>query len=128
MEFQRRYGDVMISASDNQSANDILTVVVNSEEAMCAMYADPEPIHYLLNLFTQSDIELNRFQQSIIHNYGGHKQGEYFPYGIFVADDNAAFLSPETYIEFDRPYNEILAKEFGGIGMHCCMKYEQNIK
>jgi len=128
LEFQRRYGDIMISASDNQSPNDILTEVVNSEEAMCAMYSDPEPIHYLLNLFTQSDIELNKFQQSIIKNYGGHQPGAYLPFGIFLADDNASFLSPETYNEFDRPYNEILAKEFGGVGLHCCMKYEQNLK
>lgn len=128
LEFQRRYGDIMISASDNQSPNDILTEVVCSEEAMCAMYSDPEPIHYLLNLFTQSDIELNKFQQSIIKNYGGHQQGAYLPFGIFLADDNASFLSPETYNEFDRPYNEILAKEFGGVGLHCCMKYEQNLK
>jgi len=128
IELQRRYGNIMISASDNQSPNDILTEVVSSEEAMCAMYSDPEPLHHLLNLFTQSNIELNRFQQSIISNYGGHQAGAYLPFGIFLADDNSSFLSPETYNDFDRPYNEILAKEFGGVGLHCCMKYEHNIR
>ncbi len=128
IEFQRRYGDIMIGASDNQSPNDILTEVVNSETAMCAMYDEPEAMHYLLDIFTESDIELNKYQQSIIKNYGGHQPGQYLPFGIFVADDNASFLSPDTYEEFAKPYNERLAKEFGGVSLHCCMKYEHNLK
>ncbi len=128
LEFQRRYGNVLIGASDNQSPNDILTEVVSSETAMIAMYDEPETMHYLLDIFTESDIEINKYQQSIINNYSGHQQWSYLPFGIFVADDNAAFLSPNTYEEFAKPYNERLAKEFGGVSLHCCMKYEQNLK
>ena len=73
-------------------------MVVNSESAMIAMYDDPDAMHYLLDIFTQSDIEFNKYQQSIIKNYSGHQQGKYLPFGSFVADDNSSFLSPRIMV------------------------------
>jgi hypothetical protein len=128
LEFQRRYGNVLISSSDLQSPNDVLTEIMDTEEAIIAMYDEPEAIKHLLSMITESTKEKIYWQKSIINNYSGNKCFAYSPKGIFLADDNAAFLSPSIYEEFDRPYNEILSDEFGGVGLHCCMKFEQNIQ
>jgi hypothetical protein len=126
-EFQQRYGDVPITISDNQSPNDILTSILCSEEAMVSMFTEKEATHRMLGIITESVTEINRYFEKTIKNFGGFHCAKYLPFGMHISDDNAAFLSPDTYREFSKKYNEMLSNEFGGIAFHCCMGHEQNL-
>ena len=126
--FQDNYKEVMIPISDNQSPIDVLTCIFESSNAILGMYDEPEKIHYLMNIITDSIIEINMHFENEINNFGGFSSEGYLPYGIHVSDDNAAFLSPKIYEEFAKPYMEKLAKEFGKLSFHCCMGYEQNLE
>jgi hypothetical protein len=127
-EFQNCYGDIPISISDNQSPNDALTSILNSQEAMIGMFTDKDRIHRILGTLTDSIIEINRHFEHEIRNFAGFHCARGISLGMHISDDNAAFLSPDTYAEFSKPYNERLAEEFGGIVFHCCMGYEQNLE
>ena len=128
MEIEKRLGPVGFVSSDTQSPIDVLTEIVDAEEAMCAMFTDKESIHYLLDLLTQSIEEINRYQSTIVSNWIGYGHDYPITRGIHLSDDNAAFLSPGIYEEFAKPYAERLAKSFGGVTLHCCMRYGQNIE
>lgn len=127
-EFERRYPHIPITISDNQSPNDVLTTILNSEEAMVGMLTEPEIIEKMLDSIAETIIEINRHFEKEINNFGGFQCASYLPFGMHISDDNAAFLSPDTYKDFSGVYNERLAEEFGGIAFHCCMGQEQNIK
>jgi len=126
--FGKMYPHIPITISDNQSPNDVLTSMLNSEEAMIGMFSEPGYIHNMTDKITQSIIEINRHFEKVITNFAGFQCAWYLPFGMHISDDNAAFLSPDTYKEFSKPYNEKLAEEFGGIAYHCCMGQEQNIE
>lgn len=127
-KIERRLGPVGFVSSDTQSPIDVLTEIVDMEEALCAMCDDGEPIHYLLDLLTQSIAEITRYQATVVSNWIGFGHDYPITRGIHLSDDNAAFLSPEIYRDFAKPYAERLAEEFGGVTLHCCMRYRQNIQ
>lgn len=127
-EIVRRVGDVGFVSSDTQSPIDVLTEIVDMEECLCAMYDNSEPIHYLLDQITKAISRVTKYQKTLVKNWIGFGHDYPLPKGIHLSDDNAAFLSPETYKAFGRPYAERLAEEFGGATLHCCMGYKQNIQ
>lgn len=127
-EIERRLGDVYFVPGDVQSPIDVLTEIFYGEDCMCAMYDEPEPLHYLLNMLTETIAEILQHQKSIVKNMVGYGHDHPIPYGVHLSDDNAAFLSPSTYEEFALPYNSKLSEIFGGVTLHCCMNYRHNLK
>lgn len=128
VDFQQNISDeVLITISDNQSPIDVLTCILEAQDAMLGMYDSPDKIKYLLDIITDSIIEINLHEKKIIKYFGGYSSEGYLPYGMHVSDDNAAFLSPAIYKEFAIPYAERISETFGGISFHCCMGYEQNL-
>lgn len=128
-EFQQRYPQIPIAVSDNQSPIDVLTCILDAEEAMVGMYFDKEKIHFLLDDITQSILEINRHLEQTIQNFSCFRNNNgYIPRGIHLSDDNAAFISPDLYQEFAIPYSARLGEEFGGVNFHCCMGYEHNLQ
>lgn len=127
-EFEKRWGHHPITITDNQSPIDVLTTIFNSEQAMLNMYDEPEIVHHMLSIITDSIIEINRYIEKKATNFGGFKSSHYQAYGMHVSDDNAAFFSPSIYEEFATPYINRLSAEFGGIAFHCCMGHAQNLK
>ncbi len=126
-KFQKRWGEVPLTISDNQSPIDVVTSIFHSEEAMLAMYDEGQTIHNMLDIVTDSMIEINRHFESIITNFGGFQSGNYLPFGMHISEDDAAFISPALYREFELPYVERLSREFGGVCFHCCLKHEFNL-
>ena len=126
--FNERYPEIPLSVSDTQSPIDVITELMPVDTCILMMMDDPALAHTILSAITQSMIDINRQFEARIHNFAGFAPCYYLPYGIHVSDDNAAFLSPDFYAEFAVPYAEILSAEFGGIFLHICMKFEQNIK
>jgi uroporphyrinogen-III decarboxylase len=127
-EFQKRYGDVMITVSDNQSPIDVFNLLFSVENAMFAINDEPELSKTILDSITTATIEINRHFEKKINNFAGFSAGNFYPFGIHLSDDDAAYLSPSIYKEFAHPYATRLSEEFGGITFHVCMKYEQNIE
>lgn len=126
--FQKQYPFLPVTIADNQSPIDVITCILHSEEAIVAMYDQPEAVHKMLGIVTASIIEINKYFQSSIRNFGGFRAGDFQPLGMHAADDNAAFLSPSIYHEFAVPYAGQLSDEFGGINLHCCLRYVQNLE
>lgn len=127
-KINERYPEIPLSVSDTQSPIDIFTQFMSVEDSILLMIDDPELAHAVLDGVTQSVIDINRQFEKKIKNFAGFASSSYLPYGIHVSDDNAAFLSPDIYREFAMPYADRLSKEFGGIFLHVCMKFEQNLK
>lgn len=128
-EFQVKYPEIPIGICDNQSPINVLTSILHSQEAIYAMYDEPEVIHHVMKCITESIMEVNQHLAGIIRNFKGFTAQHFnaLPKGMQVSDDNAAFLSPSLYKEFAVPYAEKLAAEFGGLNFHCCRGYEQNL-
>lgn len=127
-KFEERFGKHLITITDNQSPVDVLTTIIKTEEAILAMYEEPEKIHHIMDCITKSIIAVNRTLEQHISNFGGFKSSHYQPYGMHISDDNAAFLSPSIYKEFAAPYVNRLSEEFGGMAFHCCKGHAQNLK
>lgn len=127
-EFQRRYGDALISVSDTQSPIDVFNLLLSVEQAMYAIYDDPDLSHKLLDSITKSIIAINHHFKESIHNFSGYSAEKYLPRGLHLSDDDAAYLSPEVYREFALPYANRLSEEFGGVNFHVCLGYEQNLE
>jgi uroporphyrinogen-III decarboxylase len=128
LEIVKRLGDVYFVPSDTQSPIDVLTEILQTEAAMLAMFDEPEALHYLLKMLTETIRDILVHQRSIVKNMIGYGHDYPIPYGVHLSDDNAAFLSPSTYGEFALPYNSELSRAFGGVTLHCCMNYRQNMK
>jgi hypothetical protein len=128
LDFQDKWPEIPLTICDNQSPVDVVTQIIHSEEAMLGMYEEKDALYHLLDIVTDSIIEINRYLESIIKNFAGFQPKNYLPFGMHIADDDAAFLSPEFYREFNMPYTERLSEEFGGLAFHCCMGFGQNLE
>ncbi|MEW5867175.1 MAG: uroporphyrinogen decarboxylase family protein [Bacillota bacterium] len=119
---------IPVRLTDVQSPMDVAIQVWNYQDIMVALYENPAEVHRLLDLITESLIEFIHLQASRVVSFLGYTHVNLWrPRGIYVSDDVTAILSPEIYDRFIRPYNERLSREFGGISIHCCGKYEQNL-
>jgi hypothetical protein len=127
-EIERRFGGVPFVPGDTQSPIDVATEIVATEPFLMGMYDNPELVHRLLSLLTDSIEEVLRFQAGLVSNWIGFGHDYPLPVGVHLSDDNAAFLSPAIYEEFAAPSIAELAKRFGGATLHCCMGYEQNLE
>ena len=123
-----RLGDVGFVPADTQSPIDVLTSIVDTEEVMCAMFEDPDALHYLLDILTESIAESVEGLRGEVKNWIGSGHDYPITKGIHLSDDNAAFLSPTAYREFAQPYSERLAQCFDGVTLHCCMRHFQCIE
>ncbi|MFP4384280.1 MAG: uroporphyrinogen decarboxylase family protein [Spirochaetia bacterium] len=128
VEIQERWGDLPFIPSDTQSPIDLATEIVHTEPLMLAMFDQPEPVHRYLSILTESTVEYLKHEKTLVKNGIGWNSDYPFPKGVHFSDDNAAFLSPQTYRDFARPYIEECSDIFGGVTLHCCMGYQQNIE
>jgi uroporphyrinogen-III decarboxylase len=127
-EVERRFGPVPFVPSDTQSPIDVATEVVATEPFLLGVYDEPELVHRLLNMLADSIGDILEYQASIVSNWIGYGHDYPLPIGVHLSDDNAAFLSPEIYEEFAAPTIEKLGDRFGGVTLHCCMGYQQNLQ
>jgi len=86
------------------------------------MIDEPELVHALLDLATETTITFTRKQKELVGEpldsaYHFHYR---IPGGVRVVDDSAISLSPAMYEEFCRPYTERVFAAFGGGYMHYC--------
>lgn len=125
-EFEDRMGSVAFVPADTQSPFDVLTEIVQMESALMMAYDDPDALKGLLQKLTDSIAEVTLAQREAVTNWA-YGNDYPLPRGIHLSDDDAAFLSPELYEEFCAPFSRQLSKRFGGVTLHCCMRYWQNV-
>jgi len=90
------------------------------------LYDNPDDVHWLLKRLTETYIELFKIFDPLMDNAAFDKAFLYIHGGIYpcrtiLKNDTAiAMLSSEHYLEFCRPYDEMLAEELGDICIHYC--------
>ncbi len=112
---------------DFQGPLDVAHLIYGSDIYM-DMYDEPELVHELLELVTDTYIEIMKRTKKEIndeygencfhwsHLYGGH---------VVVRNDSAVNISADMYKEFVQPYDEKILEAFGGGSIHYCGKADQ---
>ncbi len=105
---------------DTQGPFDIAHLVMG-HRIYTEIYDNPDLVHRLLDVCTDTYIAFTKAQKEIIgegndwHFHSANKiRG-----GVRVCEDSPTNLSPVSYLEFCRPYNERVLAEFGG-WIHYC--------
>ncbi len=120
---------IPVGPPDLQSPIDVASMIMDYTQLIYAMMDEPARVHALLRMITDATITSCRvFRKEMLTDYPLSHSDWWMPRGIFLSDDLMAVLSPELYREFSVPYNEILAEEFGGLGLHSCGRILQNLE
>lgn len=87
------------------------------------MYDDPDFIHDLLSVITDTYIRLmHKIKPYLNDSEDGfcYHWNTLYPGEIVLRDDTAVNISPDMYNEFVKPYDEKIIKEFGKASIHYC--------
>jgi len=115
---------VHVAQCDSQSPIDVACLIWGND-IWYAMVDEPELVHSLLELTTETIIAFINAQKGII-DFKNHWYYHVGP-GIRVVDDSSVCLSPEMYNEFVRPYNERVIAAVNGNGhIHYCSHLMQH--
>ncbi len=128
--FRDVVGDrIPVTAPDLQSPVDVASMIMDYTSLIYAMMDEPARVHALLRMITDATISAwSAFRHEMVTDYPMTQFDWWMPRGIFMSDDVMAVLSPELYREFAVPYNEDLAEEFGGLGLHSCGRILHNLE
>ena len=97
----------------------------NDNDLMLACYDNPQAVHHLLDLITETTID---FARALIEATEGnlipiHCMPEaWFPpgQGLALSVDYMALVSPDIFAEFIKPYVQRFAEAFGQVVLHSC--------
>jgi hypothetical protein len=121
-------GKIPLNVCDTASPWTMATQIWHYEDMLEAIKTAPEAVHYLLDLVTDCIIEWNQIQETRMVRQAGGKHGclpwPWHPRGYEMGDDTMVAVSPRVYEEFFLPYNNRIAREYGGLIYHCCMRYD----
>ena len=123
IEYFQEHGQFPLEPCNIASPLTTASYIWDYSELMFAITEYPQAVHHLLELVTQATVEFVRTQAAVIDNlFALSHEDWYIPVdmGVRVSDDVLAVLSPAHYEEFGVRYNNILAREFGGISIHSC--------
>ena len=112
---------VRVYHPDLQGPMDVCEVVWGSS-MFYALYDDPELVHALLHLVTETYIAfLSAWAEIVPFAADGNSHwGLYHKGQIMLRDDSAMNVSPAQFEEFIRPYDQRLLDAFGGGAIHFC--------
>lgn len=112
---------VRVYVCDTQGPFDIAHLVMGSK-IYTELYDNPERVHRLLELATDTYIRVTKAQKELIGegcDWSYHSQ-MMSRGGVRVCEDSATNLSAECYRQFPKRYNERVLEEFGGGWIHYC--------
>jgi len=108
---------------DTQGPFDLACLVYGSE-ILTGVYDDPELVHRLLDMMTETFIAYNRRYKKII---GEPMESAYHICGlklvrggVRICDDSATLASAAIYRKFSKPYNSRAFQPFDGGWVHFC--------
>ena len=127
------YGKLPIYLCDMQGPLSLASLMWNYQDLLMALLTNPKEVHALLRLLTEAIIKF--LYLMIEASEGDIIPLECFPFawmpmdkGVSVSDDLLAILSPEQYKEFNVPYLQQIADEFGGLVIHSCGNFSHNLE
>jgi hypothetical protein len=115
-----------IRITDIQSPADTASLLWQYDDFLASMLTHPDEVHQVLEAVTELMIEFVPMQRELVKEWvPNHCPQVWVPedFGVSISDDLAAVLSPSQYEEFALPYNQRVAKAFGGIHVHSCGDY-----
>ena len=127
--FRKVVGDrIPVGPPDLQSPIDVATMIFDYTQLIYAMVDEPAKVHALMRMITEAMIEACHVFAKETNDYALSAFNWWLPRGIFLSDDLQAVLNPDLYREFAVPYNEMLAREFGGLALHSCGRTRHNFE
>ena len=120
-------GKVILTPCDTAGPWSLATQIWHYEDLLEAIQTAPHAVHAFLDLLTDVILEWYNLQEAYIGRWGRTHtsfSSLWSPRGIGIGDDCLVTVSPATFEEFFLPYNNRLAREYGGIYYHCCMRYD----
>jgi hypothetical protein len=102
------------------------------ESLLLAFYDRPADVMSLMQLMTDTYIAFMKKWFDLVPPRG---DGQYMAHwerlykgGVMIREDSLVNLSPDTYIEFIRPFEQKIFDQFGGGGIHFCGKCDHAVK
>ncbi len=121
---------VTVYHPDLQGPLDICELLFG-EEMFYAMYDDPDLVHALFSLITDTYIAFMERWNSLFPpkaDFNPHWSFLCHRGSILIRNDSAMNLSPELYREFSVPYDQKLLDHFGGGAIHFCGRGDHYIE
>ncbi len=117
---------VHIYLSDTQGPFDNAHLIMG-HKIYTELYDNPERVHRLLNLVTNTYVRYTRAQKELLRESGDFSyHSQMIVRGaVRICDDSGINLSSDLYKEFCKPYNERIFSEFGGGWIHYCGRGHQ---
>lgn len=125
--------DTPIGVPDMQSGFDIACQIWDKADLYCAM-TEPEGAESVKRLADKCATLLTRFLQAWRREFPtsspDHCPGNWCPpeLGPWVSNDECGAMSTTLFDEFCLPELVKMAREFGGLGMHCCAAAEHQFE
>jgi len=123
--------DYPIRMTDIQSPLDTAMLIWEQSDLFLSMLTAPKGVHHVLGLVTELTIELVERQREAAGEafVPLHWPPTWWPAGegIGVSDDVLPLVGPREYEAFGVPYLARLSEAFGGIMVHSCGKFTQNL-
>jgi hypothetical protein len=118
-------GKIPVSIPDIQGPLSVGIDLMGAQKFYLGLFDDPNRMHKLLGIIAETVIDFLKILYSKIEEEDGLYEwtGIFFPKGkgrVRISEDNLISISPDIYLEFLQPYNEMILKEVGGGIIHWC--------
>jgi len=125
-------GNLPIHMSDMQGPMAAASTMWDVNDYLVAMYTNPEEVHYLHSVLTKAFIQFMDLQIEA-------SEGDFIPIhalpfawmpkekGMSLSNDLLAVVGPKQLEEFSIPYDNQISNYYGGILIHSCGKFNQNL-
>jgi hypothetical protein len=126
-------GLLPVSVTDIQGPLSVAIDLMGASSFYLALYDEPKRVKSLLAIITETLVDFLKLLYPLIEEQDGLHEwtGLFFPEGCGrcrLSEDNLISLSPQMYMEFIHPYNQIIFREIGGGTLHWCGDGSNNFK
>lgn len=121
-----------LSLTDTQSPCDTASLILDPCELFAVSLEDPDSLTDFMEKVTQvigdfTEMQMEAIGEDLLSLPGHMMVSSKGSRGIAMSDDNLAVISPESYQVLGIPWNEKLAKRFGGMAIHSCGLVTHNL-
>ena len=116
---------------DMQGTLNTAGLIMNQEELMMGMYAEPQLVHAFLDKVCSFLIE---YARHLRQQTQGRICGNIWPYtfytpkqGVALTEDLMPLLPADLYREFGIPYLRKIQQALGGLHIHCCGNWGHHV-
>ncbi|NLC67464.1 MAG: hypothetical protein GX754_01480 [Clostridiaceae bacterium] len=125
IDYAVQHSDLPVGLTDMNSPLCTAAQVCGYDKLFIWMFEEPEAVHELMNIITETFIKWVKTQKEHIGeplDSSNGLQGVWSPkgVGVWVSDDDLVSIGPELYEEFVVPYYSMIFETFGGGSVHFC--------